>query len=75
MHKPTAASSETSGGGLGHQDDGMKKPIRRPAGQSSAALPYKAEHLIWEPGFGRRFLLSLVLCAAVLFAAKHSQEA
>lgn len=53
----------------------MKKPIRRPAGQSSAALPYKAEHLIWEPGFGRRFLLSLVLCAAVLFAAKHSQEA
>ena len=37
--------------------------------------PYKREHLIWEAGFTRRFLLSLSLCAAVLLAAKHSQEA
>ena len=48
---------------------------RRPPDRSATALPYKKEHLIWEPGFARRFFLSLAVCAAVLLAAKHSQEA
>ena len=53
-------------------------PVLKPSSPSSppaAALPYKREHLIWEPGFGRRFLLSLALCGILLLAAKHSQEA
>jgi copper chaperone CopZ len=54
------------------------RPVLKPSAPSSppaAALPYKREHLIWEPGFGRRFLLSLALCGVLLLAAKHSQEA
>ena len=43
--------------------------------KSPSAMPYKKEHLIWEAGFARRFCLSLAVCAAVLLAAKHSQEA
>ena len=54
-----------------------KTPSTPPRAQSlsATALPYKKEHLIWEVGFARRFFLSLTVCAAVLLAAKHSQEA
>ena len=54
-----------------------KTPPTPPHAQSlsATALPYKKEHLIWEVGFARRFFLSLTVCAAVLLAAKHSQEA
>ena len=51
-----------------------KTPATSPD-RSATALPYKKEHLIWEPGFARRFFLSLAVCAAVLLAAAHSQEA
>lgn len=37
--------------------------------------PLKSEHLLWEPRFRNRLLLSLAACAAVAFGASQSPRA